>query len=285
MERSLPLSGPSQAASFTITNSSNDSPDFACLGTSNDDLLVWGAQDGKTVNLNEGIESKGILSAVASTNEIAGHSIKLIFSAVQSKKESNIFVQNVRSSDSPRMRILKQAHPILFLRVSRSGRIVVVLTSESILIGALAKGVAGEFLRDVPQNLEYSWREIPCPQRPACANFRVAEPDLDERNEQKFAAVGQHDKLDVAFGSMNGRIYLYSDVLSALGFQGQSTKKHGRDELIPREMRWHREWVAALAFSPDGKSLRSFGCPSVLIMLRKLSRLRRPRDRTGPLAA
>ena len=248
--------GTTQLSAYSIIDSTSRGQQCAVLGFSDGNLAIWNPRKGKNDHL--GRTRKQSVCALATTARLGDHAESLIFWVTRRTKSSEIFVRSPHMESNP-TRILKRRATVQSLKCSRSGRILIATTSDSILVGALKNSVDVSAISSA--SFEYDWEEIRCKLPPNCFDFRIAEA-TNARIEtiletDRIPEVNVHDRLDIAFGGLDGCIYVYDSILGNLGIIDGRQQPLKRTQLSPREMHWHREAVGALAFSPDGMAHRT----------------------------
>lgn len=161
-------------------------------------------------------------------------------------------VHALRTSNQPAetglQQILKSAQPITGVQVLLQGKIVVVSTPNSILLGKRKKLHKTEL-----KDFEYTWREIETAKRITTFSAFVRLPDTDiNKSQQKDTK----DHLDVAIGDEEGAIMLFEDVLASFAAversQKDKTKSIGPESLRPKRFHWHRDALRSVKWSLDG---------------------------------
>lgn len=127
--------------------------------------------------------------------------------------------------------LLKYDEPLRSLKIVNDGRTIFAISSETLLIGKRSKHHGNDFA-----DLQYSWQEIKCPEPPLC-----------------FDVQASGGIIDVVIGGLKGCILVYQNLVQRLGMSKTSLGTVERASRInARELHWHREGVAAVAWSLDG---------------------------------
>lgn len=135
--------------------------------------------------------------------------------------------------------LLKYDAPLKSLKVVDGGRVIVAISSENLVIGKRS-GSQGEDLK----GLQYSWREIKCPEPPLC-----------------FEVQASGNAVDVVIGGLKGCVLVYQNLLQRLHIgKDSSSTLEGAPRTDARELHWHREGVAAVAWSLDGTFQNPLDC-------------------------
>lgn len=148
------------------------------------------------------------------------------------------------ASQTELKQIVKLKRPIAGVQVFHQGKIVVVMSVNSMLIGKRAKLHKTEV-----QDFEYIWREFAMSKPLTSYSAYLRDSEKAQQNPR--------DLLDLAVGDSEGVVYLFEDILSALAKieQSQRTKASevlGPEDLRPRRLHWHRNAVASIKWSLDG---------------------------------
>lgn len=153
--------------------------------------------------------------------------------------------------------ILKSSSPITGLQVFLQGKIVVVSSADSIMIGKPTK-----LHKTALQDLGYTWQEFKTSKRITAFNAHIRLP---ENLKGKNLEQDPRDHLDLAIGDEEGAIHLFEDILASFAAieksqKGGKDKSIGPESLRPKRLHWHRDAVGSLKWSLDGKqSARVFG--------------------------
>lgn len=144
--------------------------------------------------------------------------------------------------------ILKTSRPITGMQVLLQGKLLVLSTPNSMIVGKRRK-----FKQTALQDFEYTWREFEMSKRITTFNAFVQTPGGKDK-----ALEDTRDHLDLAVGDEEGVIYLFEDVISRFVIveksqKEKSDKKVGPESLTPKRLHWHRTAVRALKWSLDGE--------------------------------
>ncbi|KAF2660519.1 WD40 repeat-like protein [Lophiostoma macrostomum CBS 122681] len=178
----------------------------------------------------------------------------------------NVLALRTREHSSPTesKTILETNSPINGVQVLLEGKLVVVATSKSVLIGKRLK-----VQKTALQDFEYRWREFQTSQRITTSDAYVRLPDQLEKDKQRQQ--DPKDYIDLAIGDQEGVIYVFEDILSSLLTIEKSQKSGAEvetfaDSLQPKRLHWHREAVGSLKWSRDGNYLISGGDETVMVI-------------------
>lgn len=154
------------------------------------------------------------------------------------------------ASQTELKQILKTKSPISGIQVLFEGKIVVVATHKSVLVGKRAK-----LHKTALQDFEYTWREVQTSKRVTTFDAYVRDPEDSKKG--KSAASDPRDHLDLVVGGTDGVIFVFEDILSSLARVEQSQKAGAKtdadmDALRPKRLHWHRETVGSVKWSRDG---------------------------------
>lgn len=134
--------------------------------------------------------------------------------------------------------LLNHEMPMRSLKVYDQGRILILLTLEGFMVGTRSWPKGTPF-----ENQKYAWREVKTSEAPVCL-----AASIDSTANSKKPVI------NLAIGSVIGRIFIYLDVYNDL------------QPSASRELHWHREEVGALAWSLDGNYIISGGRETVLVL-------------------
>jgi len=147
--------------------------------------------------------------------------------------------------------ILKTSRPITDMQVLLQGKIVVLSTPSSIMIGKRKK-----VHKTAVQDFEYTWREFDTSKKISTFAAFVRIPTGDVK---KDPLLEQRDHLDLAIGDEEGAILLFEDIITTFAsiersHKDKSDTKVGPESLRPKRLHWHRSAVGSLKWSLDGIS-------------------------------
>lgn len=147
-------------------------------------------------------------------------------------------------------RILKTSKPINSIQVLLKGKIVIVSSTKSIMIGKRMK-----LHKTALQDFEYTWREFETSKYITTFNAYVRTPASDKGKDPQL---DPRDHLDLAIGDEEGVIYLFEDIISSFAAiersqKDKTVKKIGLESLRPKRLHWHREAVGSVKWSLDGE--------------------------------
>ena len=114
------------------------------------------------------------------------------------------------------------------------------------------------------QSLTYDWHIVTCPDWIASIDVRVRPADREKIGQQKKK--GPFQSVDLALGCLRGSIHLYHDLQHKLYQQQNPAHKGQAQDIISRQLHWHRNAVLALKWSADGKYVISGGQETVLVI-------------------
>lgn len=141
--------------------------------------------------------------------------------------------------------LLKYSEPLTFIRILDNGRIIVVTSGQRFMVGSCERPNS-DSLKDV----SYVWRDVDCPEWITSIDVRMRPYD---NKKPKVPETAFHGAIDVAVGTLKGKIIVYDDILGNFlriengmkGSQGNGTSC--------RFLHWHRTAVLALKWSTDGR--------------------------------
>jgi len=147
---------------------------------------------------------------------------------------------------------------LLFLRLLNRGDVIFAASDQSVVMGNFNSG----FLKKYGDRLDdpstfpkrYIWRD---------QNFNelLTSFDAQARPQVSGGPTGKSNKrdnimYDVVCGGVQGNIYIYEDFLRKV--EKKEDKLATEITLTPRVIRWHREAVATVKWSLDGKPVPLF---------------------------
>ncbi|KAL1609867.1 NET1-associated nuclear protein 1 [Paraconiothyrium brasiliense] len=253
--RSLPLGASSVALAYAI--SSRD-PDLVYVADSAGIISLWNWTDGSKlgrwgIGLNVQhlvvVEQPIISRDLVFTHEADSKHIVNVHALYTGEEASKTEVKQ----------ILRTSRPITEMQVFLQGKLVVLSTPNSMIVGKRKK-----FKQTALQDFEYTWREFEMSKRITTFNAFVQTSGGKDQ-----ALEDARDHLDLAVGDEEGVIYLFEDVISRFvavekSQKDVSDKKVGPESLTPKRLHWHRTAVRSVKYSLDGNYLVSGGDETVL---------------------
>lgn len=141
--------------------------------------------------------------------------------------------------------LLKYSEPLTFIKILDSGRIIVVTSGQRLMVGSCERPNP-DSLKDV----SYVWRDVDCPEWITSVDVRMRPYDSKKPKASKTAF---HGAIDVAVGTLKGKIIVYDDILENLIRIENSMKGSQGNGVNCRVLHWHRTAVPALRWSIDGR--------------------------------
>ena len=243
--RSLPLGASSVALAYAI---SSTNPDLVYVADSAGIISLWNWTDGsKLGRWGIGVNVQHLVVVEQPTT-----SRDLVFT----HEADNKHIVNVHAlytgdeaSKTEVKQILRTSRPITEMQVLLQGKLIVLSTPNSMIVGKRRK-----FKQTVLQDFEYTWREFEMSKRITTFNAYVQTSGGKDK-----ALEDSRDHLDLAVGDEEGVIYLFEDVISRFvaaekSQKDASDKKVGPESLTPKRLHWHRTAVRSLKYSLDGKT-------------------------------
>lgn len=233
---------------------SASTPSLLYISTRKGQISTWNWLEGKRLN-RWSIDSQIVSLASAITD---GSGQDTLFTLDKGKKWM-ITAHKFGSRDDPTktdlMTLLKHDGPLRSLKVLDRGSVICAATSDGFIVG---KRNNGNLSDTTLKGLNFTWREVKCAEAPTCLAVRVvtgsAEPAIKQSKKKSQART--YRTVDIAVGGSTGCVYVYHDILTKLDMNkslGTETRSAGAPTV--RELHWHREAVAALAWSLDGKHI------------------------------
>ena len=142
--------------------------------------------------------------------------------------------------------LLKYAEPLTFLKILDNGRLVVVTSGSRVIIGTCDRP-SPDSLKD----LSYLWREVDCPEWITCIDVQTRPYDKNMKMPKRLKNAF-HGGVDIAVGTLRGKIIIYDDLLENLNRIERGAKARNVDGVSSRRLHWHRSAVLALKWSMDG---------------------------------
>lgn len=190
---------------------------------------------------------------LATSNPSVTEAVNSLVYTADRKSEKNWFLTVHRLLGGPEASktdlatLLKYQQAVTSLRVLDNGRILLVTSGSQVTIGTCEK-LSPDSLKD----LSYVWREIDCPEWITSIDVRLrsyAPPNQKSKN----LSTAFHGALDIAVGTLEGKIFIYDDLLANIS-QNERGPKHGKGKGVSfQQLHWHRTAVLALKWSADGK--------------------------------
>ena len=142
--------------------------------------------------------------------------------------------------------LIKYPSPLTSVKILESGRIVVITSGLQLIVGSSDKPNS-EFLKDVT----YVWREVKCPDWISSMDVRIRPypKSIAEGNKKSL----DDSALDVAIGTLRGKILIYDNLLKNLVTNESDTKSEKMRSLSSQQLHWHRTAVLAMKWSKDGR--------------------------------
>ena len=129
------------------------------------------------------------------------------------------------------------------LRILARGEVIVAFSHQGIALGQISTKEKQPFSQKT-----YIWREFDCANEISCFDARVISKKKRKQKDCTF--------VDVVVGTMNGPIFMYSDILNKLVSHTQPKEGNSTPSILdPRRYHWHREAVGTVKWSKDGKCL------------------------------
>jgi NET1-associated nuclear protein 1 (U3 small nucleolar RNA-associated protein 17) len=242
--RSLPLGASSMALAYAL---SSTDPNLVYVADTAGIISLWNWTDGSKLgrwgigaNVQHlvVVEQPTTCRDLVFTHEADGKHIVNVHALYTGDEASKTEVKQ----------ILRTSRPITEMQVLLQGKLIVLSTPNSMIVGKRRK-----FKQTALQDFEYTWREFEMSKRITTFNaFVQISGDKDK------ALVDARDHLDLAVGDEEGVIYLFEDVISRFvavekSQKDASDKKVGPESLTPKRLHWHRTAVRSLKYSLDGE--------------------------------
>ncbi|PSN67148.1 WD40 repeat-like protein [Corynespora cassiicola Philippines] len=263
LEKELPIG--SSGVSLTAYALSSTKPNHVYTADSSGLITLWDWTDGSKIgrwDIDANVRHLEVVTQPGTEQDLvfsheAGNSHVVNVHALRTKSQA---------SQTDLKRVVKSGNPISGFQVFAEGRVVVVASSYSIMIGKRTK-----LQKTALQEFEYTWREFKMPKRITAFNAYIREPEISVKGDK---AVGDHkDHLDLAVGDESGVIHLFEDILTSFAAIEKSQKNRDSkdkstqlDSLRPKRLHWHRTAVGSVKWSRDGNYLISGGDETVLVM-------------------
>lgn len=241
--RSLPLGASSVALAYAL---SSTNPDLVYVADSAGIISLWNWTDGsKLGRWGIGVNVQHLVVVEQPTT-----ARDLVFThEADSKHIVNVHALYTgdEASKTEVKQILRTSRPITEMQVLLQGKLIVLSTPNSMIVGKRRK-----FKQTALQDFEYTWREFEMSKRVTTFNAFVQIPEGKNK-----ALEDSRDHLDLAVGDEEGVIYLFEDVISRFvavekSQKATSDKKVGPESLTPKRLHWHRTAVRSLKYSLDG---------------------------------
>jgi NET1-associated nuclear protein 1 (U3 small nucleolar RNA-associated protein 17) len=242
--RSLPLGASSVALAYAI---SSTDPDLVYIADSAGIISLWNWTDGSKLGrwgVGANVQHLVVVEQPTTSRD-------LVFTHEAESKHIvsvHALYTGEEAAKTEVKAILKTTRPITGMQVLLQGKLVVLSTPNSMIIGKRRK-----FKQTALQDFEYTWREFEMSKRITTFNAFVQTPSGKDK-----ALEVERDNLDLAVGDEDGAIYLFEDVISRFvavekSQKDKSDRKVGPESLTPKRLHWHRSAVRSLKWSLDGE--------------------------------
>ena len=141
--------------------------------------------------------------------------------------------------------LLKYSEPLTFIKILDSGRIIVATSGQRLIMGTCERPNL-DSLKDV----SYVWRDVDCPEWITSVDVRMRPYD---GKKPRVSKTSFHGAIDVAVGTLKGKIIVYDDLLGNLLRIENGMKGSQGNGANSRFLHWHRTAVLALKWSADGR--------------------------------
>lgn len=142
--------------------------------------------------------------------------------------------------------LLKYPERLTSLKALDNGKIIVVTSGSRVIIGTCNRPNPGS-LKDI----SYVWRDVDCPEWITSIDVRASSYDTDIKKSSNSRAT-VNVVIDIAVGTLKGKIIIYDDLLNNLIRLEHGTKQEKLRGVSSRRLHWHRTGVLALKWSADG---------------------------------
>ena len=247
LARSLPLGASSVALAYALSATNSD---HVYVADSAGIISLWNWTDGSKLGrwgIGANVQHLIVVEQAATSRD-------LVFTH-EAESQHIVSVHALYTGDeaskTEAKQILKTSRPITGMQILLQGKLVVLSTPNSMIVGKRRK-----FKQTALQEFQYTWREFEMSKRVTTFNAFVQIPDGKDKALQV-----ERDHLDLAVGDEEGAIYLFEDVISRFVAVEKSQKEDsdrsvGPESLAPKRLHWHRSAVRALKWSLDGKMTR-----------------------------
>lgn len=243
--RSLRIPGPERVSAFAL---SSTNPNFLFVSTNMGSIERWDWTEGKRLeywNISAPIYS------LATMNLSIDKSSDALVYTVDRKGEgpwmltAHRLLGGSEASKTDLGTLLKFSEPLTFIKILDSGRIIVVTSGQRLIVGSCERPNP-----DPLKDLSYVWRDLDCPEWITSVDVRMRPYDIKKPRVSKTTF---HGAIDVAVGTLKGKIILYDDLLGKLLRIENGTKGSQGNGANSRFLHWHRTAVLALKWSADGR--------------------------------
>lgn len=132
------------------------------------------------------------------------------------------------------------------LKVLGGGKVIVVTSGTKVIIGS-TEAADDSALKDIA----YLWREIECSEWITSIDVQIDH--LEEPTAESEKPPSDANGLNIVVGGFKGAIFIYEDILRRLKTMEDPVHKSINHQVNPRRLHWHRNSVAAVKWSTDGK--------------------------------
>ncbi|KAL9076226.1 MAG: hypothetical protein Q9157_003736 [Trypethelium eluteriae] len=163
------------------------------------------------------------------------------------------------ASKTTSVTLLQSQQKIQGLKVLHQGEVIIAFFSRSLVLGQLNRQEDPSF-----EAKAYVWREMDCFNEITAFDARVVP---NRKGKSKDYKKSTDIFVDVVIGTIEGPIFIYSDLLNKL--ISHSQKKPGKPQssyLDSKRFHWHRQAVGTVKWSRDGNYLISGGTETVLVL-------------------
>ncbi|KAF2203415.1 WD40 repeat-like protein [Delitschia confertaspora ATCC 74209] len=260
LSRSLPISASSGRLSAYALSASN--PDQLYIATASGLISLWDWNTGaKSARWDIGNRIRQLISV---TRPEISHDL-LYCHEVTDSQSHIINVHSLRTgaeaSQSELKEILKTKSAVTSVQVLLEGKVILVSTQNTIMIGRPVKQRYTSL-----KDLAYTWRQFQIPKRVTTLHGYIRP------NPTKSADNNPRVIIDLAVGDEEGVIHVFEDVLTTFVQLERDLKEAGQngeisaESLKPKLLHWHRDAVGSVKWSQDGNYVISGGKETVLVI-------------------
>lgn len=147
--------------------------------------------------------------------------------------------------------LLTYGKPLTSLKVLDEGKVIIATAGSKMLIGNTQRPNEPS-LKDVT----YTWREFDCSTWITSIDIQVNRTDVTSKSSRESQATAS--AINIVIGGIRGSIFVYDDILEKLTRKENSRARLNNENIDPRKLHWHRNAVASVKWSADGKLIGSW---------------------------
>ena len=219
------------------------------VSTSQQDLSKWDWKEGQRLNAWHVAASIQVLAAACQTlNPEADDIVYTIErgAASQWSMSAHRLLETGGKTEATTQTLLKFEDRLTGLQVLHGGKMLVATAGQKLILGT-TKTLAPEDI----SGMKYVWRVVDCPEW--ITSFDVRSRPSSRTSKKHISKGGLLEAIDVAVGGLKGTVRLYEDLYQRLLRKENAAKAASLENVVSRNLHWHRNAVMTVKWSLDGK--------------------------------